>query len=445
MLNLYFKSIKVVDAHNVPNTSPLLVVANHPASALDPMVIATKIKRNLKFISRGDLTLKPFWAWLYKSLNMVPVYRPHDTPELMHKNKGMFSGCIGQLANGQSIMIFPEGYTVTERRLRPIKTGAARIALNAEEEHEFGLGLEILPIGLTYSNPRSIRSKVLINVGETIKVADYRSAYAYDPRETVRQLTADIKMKLEELSVVVSEDNDELLTDVEELLAPELQEDYEFSKAEAAELAISQDIVHAIDVIEKEEPQLFSKIKSSLAGYFSMLRKLNINDKELQPSMRENGGISRASLYARTIACFLQILVGFPIWLYGVANNYLPFIIPILSARRISKRKAHYGTIYMVLGSVTFTVFYIIQVALCAWLVGIWWIVLLYAISLPITGLYAHMYNIKWSKFVRLLNLTRLSLKNSKGLTDLIAKREALLNALELAKAQYLNTLMKSF
>ena len=82
-----------------------------------------------------DVTRKRFWAWLFPLLNLIPVFRTRETPELMHKNKFMFSHCFNHLADSGSILIFPEGFSVTERRMRKLKAGAARIALGVEDEN----------------------------------------------------------------------------------------------------------------------------------------------------------------------------------------------------------------------------------------------------------------------------------------------------------------------
>ncbi len=90
-------------------------------------------------------------------------------------------------------MIFPEGTSVSERRLRPLKTGAARIALGAEARHGFQLGLQVVPVAINYFDPSTFRSDVLLNVAPPIVVADYAAAYAQDPDAAADQLTEAIR------------------------------------------------------------------------------------------------------------------------------------------------------------------------------------------------------------------------------------------------------------
>ena len=93
-------------------------------------------------------------------------------------------------------MIFPEGTSISERRLRPLKTGAARIALGAEARHGFKLGLQVVPVAINYFDPSRFRSDVLLNVAPPIRVATYAAAYARDPDEAADQLTEAIRVAL---------------------------------------------------------------------------------------------------------------------------------------------------------------------------------------------------------------------------------------------------------
>ena len=102
--------------------------------------------------------------WLMAQTNSIPIYRRQDADgtdpaaqvspeELARPNEATFGRCYDYLGQGGTIMIFPEGTSVSERRLRPLKTGAARIALGAEARHDFKLGLHMLPVGINYFDP----------------------------------------------------------------------------------------------------------------------------------------------------------------------------------------------------------------------------------------------------------------------------------------------------
>ena len=111
-------------------------------------------------------------------------------------NEASFGTCYDYLERGGTVMIFPEGSSVSERRLRPLKTGAARIALGTEARHNFGLGLQVVCVGTNYFDPTRFRSDVLLNVAPPIRVADYAARYHQDPEAAADELTAEITRRL---------------------------------------------------------------------------------------------------------------------------------------------------------------------------------------------------------------------------------------------------------
>ena len=76
------------------------------------------------------------------------------------RNRESFRACIDVLARGGCIGIFPEGTSAHEPRLQPLKTGTVRIALQAEQEHDWKLGVAIVPApGLTLAEAEADKER----------------------------------------------------------------------------------------------------------------------------------------------------------------------------------------------------------------------------------------------------------------------------------------------
>ena len=101
------------------------------------------------------------------------------------------------MEGNNSLMLFPEGTSYHELKLRKIKTGGARIALSVEKKNNYDLGVRIIPIGLYYSNPSKFRSKIYVNTGGLIDVRDFKETYEKDEVAGVQALTRRIKESLE--------------------------------------------------------------------------------------------------------------------------------------------------------------------------------------------------------------------------------------------------------
>lgn len=116
----------------LPVTGPVLVVANHNNSLVDPGLVAAMAGRNVRFMAKSPLFTHPLIGWLIKGVGSVPVYRQQDDPTKISQNLDSFRDVHKVLAEGDVVGIFPEGISHSMSRLAPLKTGAARIALGAE-------------------------------------------------------------------------------------------------------------------------------------------------------------------------------------------------------------------------------------------------------------------------------------------------------------------------
>ena len=137
----FFKHQETINIEHIPVKGPVILVANHPSTFMDPIIIATKVPREVSFIAKSTAFKSKFTSWILPKFNMIPVFRAQDDPSQMHKNQQTFEKVFQLLERNGCILIFPEGISLTERKLKEIKTGAARMALGAEARNNFSLGV----------------------------------------------------------------------------------------------------------------------------------------------------------------------------------------------------------------------------------------------------------------------------------------------------------------
>ena len=118
----YFRSIYINGKSNIPDSGPVIFVANHNSAFMDPILLAVHIKRPVYFLARGESFKSKLVSILFEWLHMIPIYRPNISPDEVYKNKEIFQRCYDHLSNGKTIMIFPEGISKTVRKI--IKTKA---------------------------------------------------------------------------------------------------------------------------------------------------------------------------------------------------------------------------------------------------------------------------------------------------------------------------------
>jgi glycerol-3-phosphate O-acyltransferase/dihydroxyacetone phosphate acyltransferase len=195
-LRIVFRSVKTKDAPT-QRRNISIIVSNHPSAFMDPLVIACFQKPIVFFMTRSDV-FKPAVAPILASANMLPIYRQMDGEGAVQNNKSVFLECYKLLKTKRSPLLFGEGLTddIFERRLKPIKTGAARMAFGAMEFHQWKIDLYIHCMGLNYENPTLLRGNLLIANAPFIPVKNYHSLFLENEEKAVNQLTRDIEVAI---------------------------------------------------------------------------------------------------------------------------------------------------------------------------------------------------------------------------------------------------------
>lgn len=187
-----------VDGPALPAHGPVLIVANHPNSLLDPVLVAGAAGRRVRFLAKAPLFSDKIIGWIVRGSGAIPVYRRVDDPGQTAQNQDMFRAAHGALGEGAAIGIFPEGITHGEPEMAPLKTGAARIALGTCTR--FGSVFPIVPFGIVFRARDRFRSEALVVRGTPIEWDDLAGRDEED-REAVRDLTDRIDRALRQVTL----------------------------------------------------------------------------------------------------------------------------------------------------------------------------------------------------------------------------------------------------
>jgi len=202
-IEVFFDEVESNRDEFIPTEGPLIIAANHPSSIMDALVVGVKTPRDIYYIGHSGLFSNAFISKFLFAMGIIPVYRPEDNPEKNENNEDMFQAAYKILEEGKCIGIFPEGTSQTDRKVLKLKTGTARIALGAEKQNDFNLGVSIVPLGLYFTARHRFRSKVLLNFGRPIPISEFKKIYEKDEYEGVNRLTDRISDELVKLTVNV--------------------------------------------------------------------------------------------------------------------------------------------------------------------------------------------------------------------------------------------------
>lgn len=168
-LKIFCVDIQLVNQENRYAKGPLLLVANHPNSFLDAIVIAAQFKEPIYFLARGDAFRKPWHRFLLGLLHMIPVYRLSEGKENLHLNEHAFNRSAELLEKGKIVLIFIEGICLHTHQLQPFKKGAARIALTEKKQSRI---TGIMPVSIAYNSFHQFGKNIRIQFAKPYKTED---------------------------------------------------------------------------------------------------------------------------------------------------------------------------------------------------------------------------------------------------------------------------------
>jgi len=370
VLAIFFRRVEVTGAEGVPTEAPLVVVANHVNGLIDPALLVGMLPRMPRFLGKSTL-------WEYRGLlpflrlaGAIPVYRRHDPGVDPAKNVETFALSWELLARGGVLALFPEGISHSEPELQPLKTGAARIALEAEERHG-PLGVRILPVGLVYDAKHKFRSRVLVQVGDPLDPAPelerHRSAAQGDAGETqrrdaVKDLTQRIDEALSEVTL-----NYESWEEARQIaLAAELYQNREKELPSLGDLDDTfgrrRAFIEGYQELKESHPERTAAVARSVAQYDAMLSAFRLRDRQVAARYPVTGVLR---FLGRTLFTLLVLL---PVALVGTALNYLPYRVLGWIAGRFRDLPDQQATFKVFPGLVIYPVTWLLEGAVAGWL-----------------------------------------------------------------------------
>jgi 1-acyl-sn-glycerol-3-phosphate acyltransferase len=155
--------VHLKNKHLLDTKGSLFIIANHPNSFLDAIIIGAYYNRRVFFLARGDVFEKKIYRYLLTSLNMIPVYRLREGKEFLHLNDYAIRKSVELIAKGEAVLIFIEGVCVNDHTLQPFKKGTARILEGLHQKNVFPT---IHIAGIAYNNFKGIGKKVNLIITE---------------------------------------------------------------------------------------------------------------------------------------------------------------------------------------------------------------------------------------------------------------------------------------
>lgn len=431
----FLKSVEVRHLERVPRRGPVLLCVNHPNNFIDSLLVGAVVPRQVHSLATAALFRPGLLARFLTAMGAIPIYRRQDDPDKMERNVATFEACFDALELGQLIAIYPEGTTHAEPRVQRIKTGAARIALEAESRHAGRPWLTLIPAGLNFEARKSFRSRVRVAFGEPIPLAPYLDHYRDDPWKAVDALTSQIQWGMEAQVIHVERiDLAEVVRGIEALyrgdLVRELQEERGLSPKQIDVFRLSRAIVAAVHYFKAHDPDRVERIWQRIQAYKALLAEYRIKDQAVHGQLQLSPPVKR--LHRTGLA-----LLGLPLFAYGAAVNALPYFVPRWLARKMTRKETDYATARFLSAIVFFPLFWGLETWV-VWRLTDLRVAALFLASLPLSGLLAYHYLGGLARLRQRLGFAALAMTRNHAATRLLTERQEILNELDRAKADYL-------
>ncbi len=350
LTRLFHRRLLVENPERVPWKGPVVFGANHPNMLLDVLLLGASTRRTLHFLGKATLFRNPVLGWFLRSCGVLPVHRQKESPGRMGENLETFAACHRLLAEGGAIAIFPEGVSHDREAVLPLKTGCARIVLEAEARQEFGLETVIVPVGLTFSNRELFRSDALVAFGEPLDPSPHFEAYREGKaQEAVQALTLELESALRKVAPhVPSEEDQKILHTLRGFFAEE--------SPTGERLVVDRALLEAVSDFRDRHPIEYRRLRRRVLRYGRVLAVLGLSHGEIGRTYR------LAPVVRYLVPRVLLAVAGLPFFAAGALVHYVPYKIPAFVSRALATEPVERATIKLLAGLATFPLFYALAV-----------------------------------------------------------------------------------
>lgn len=324
IVRLYYAPLRITGKENLKSDGgPLMLVANHQDSLLDPVLVGIATGRPVRFLAKATLFDLPAVGRVLRFFGMIPAARPECGPALDQRNVEMRTHAASVLASGESLGIFPEAECTDLPRIEQMRSGAAEIALKTAEQLPADQKLWIVPVGINFEEKERFRSAVWVRIGMPFDAGEVIRGSA-DAADAVQTLTTLLGEHLQQVTIHLNEaDLAPLLGNLEHLIPrPGLQ-----SPGALARLQMRKRVADAMNYFYRADRTRAEAAEEKIRSYTDALAAAGITPAS--PIMR----FRRLRLTLRLLRdALLHVLGALPV-LAGLLQHLLPYWITRGTAR----------------------------------------------------------------------------------------------------------------
>ena len=318
ILFFYYRDLEVYGRSFIPKSGKTLFIANHQTGLIDGLVFLGTNPFEVRTLAKNTLWDNPIIRIFANGMNMIPVFRKQDVEtdpsrskmSSGERNKEAFGNVAKAFENNEYVLLFPEGRSHDLSYVLRLRSGAARMLLTTEADHDFRLGLKWVPVSLDFEKKHQPGSRILMHYHPARSVAYLRDLYAKDPEAAIETLRAEMETYLKDITINFESWPDrvfiERLTEVWLARAPNnmLLDRHNF-------LLKWKRIMENTSVDDKEQ---WEQLRNSVRQVYGSLTLLNLTPADIYKHSPKTRGRMLAKVLFRVCVWGPLIAVGLTFW-----------------------------------------------------------------------------------------------------------------------------------
>ena len=420
---LIHRKTLVLGKDRIPHEKPIVFAPNHQNALSDPLAVLLNTRFQPVWLARADIFNNAVVAKILRFLKIMPVYRMRDGKENLAKNDQTFADSIKVLENNFALALFPEAAHSPKRQMLVHKKAVPRIVFMAEEKTNYKLDIQIIPTGIYYSDYWKFNRTLVVNFGNPIAVKDFTEEYKVNPNSATLALRQKIYDAVSELIVEIkSKKYYQQFEQITSLYGAH------FLKKQNKHISIKNRffsdklLAEKLDELESSDPEKCETIVKESSLLFRKIKQF-----KLRPWLLEK---TKNNLFVIPVNKLI-LLLGLPVFIYGLVFNALPFFLIDRVIRKKVRDKSFWSTFFLVAGIILFPIFYVLELLAVAWLIPGIWLKLAFLISLPFAGKLAFQWYVLFRKTMGRIRLLFLKLFKNNHYHEFIQQKVSLFQKLD--------------
>jgi hypothetical protein len=344
--------------------------------------------------------------------------------DVISKNEATFNRCIEILKKRKHLTIFPEGNHSKIRKIRTIRKGLLRIGFRTINEDPSSKDLVIIPVGINYDDHSKFQSDILIKFGKPIHLEDYNEEYIENQPKAFSDVSNKLYNELVDLTVNIQHtDSYKFYESVLKIYTPHFMRRMRSNyKNLFRRFTAYKKIIYGLDVLKESQEVEFKKFEAKNNKFFRQHLR-----SEFDPVCLGNFFDSKLQRFFN----YVLLVLFWPIYMYGLLNNLLAISLPYFIGKAAVKDDHFLSSVKLAIGLLSFPVTYAIQCIIFYQFFPNGWHVLLYVLSIIVTGILAKIYQNWIHKFWEMFKIRLMMMKRKREFVNIKRSYEDLIQTLD--------------